>query len=233
MAIAGRRLVRLPTVERGVTLADFLVPAQLRERLSSGAWDLILVALGAILIAVTANVSVPVPGSPVPVTGQTFSVLLVAGTLGFRRGLSSAALYLLMGLFLPVYAQHRSGPAAFGSIDATGIHLGATGGYLVGFLLAGAVVGRLAELGWDRHPGAAVAAMAIGNGFIYAVGLPWLALAAGLGPQETLAKGLFPFLVGDALKLMAAGGILPLGWWTLSRRPSERRRSTDAGGTAG
>lgn len=222
MAIVGGRLVRVPPFERGVTLGDFLVPVQLGERLSSRARDLILVVLGAVLIALTANISIPVPGSPVPVTGQTFSVLLVGGALGFRRGLSSAALYLLMGLFLPVYAQHRSGPAVFGWIDAGGVHLGATGGYLLGFLLASSVVGRLAELGWDRHLGAALAAMALGNALIYGVGLPWLAVAAGLGPQETLAKGLFPFLIGDALKLVAAGAILPLGWWTIRRRPSER-----------
>ncbi len=233
MAIAGRPPVHIPTFERGRTLGDFLVPARLRDRLGSGAWDLVLVVLGAVLIALTANVSLPVPGSPVPVTGQTFSVLLVGGTLGLRRGLSSAVLYLLMGLFLPVYAGHRSGLSVFGSIDPTGVHLGATGGYLLGFILASAVAGRLAEQGWDRHPGTALGAMAIGNVLIYALGLPWLALAANLGLQETLAKGLLPFLVGDALKLMAAGGILPLGWWTLSRRPSERRRSTDAGGTAG
>jgi biotin transport system substrate-specific component len=204
------------------TLADVLVPAGLATRIGSVARDLVIVVVGAVLIALTANFSIPVPGSPVPVTGQTFSVLLVSGALGSRRGIAAVGLYLLMGLFLPVYAEHRSGVGVFGSVQSDGIHFGATGGYLVGFLVASAIVGRLAEIGWDRRLGTAVAAMLVGNVLIYAIGLPWLALAAHLGLQDTLMKGLYPFVLGDALKLMLAGALLPAGWWLVSRRPSER-----------
>jgi biotin transport system substrate-specific component len=224
MTAASTGLAREAALGRRLTLADVLLPANFVARVGSTARDIALVVAGAILIAATANFSIPVPGSPVPVTGQTFSVLLVSGVLGARRGLGATGLYLLMGLLLPVYAQNRSGVSVFGSVDSAGIHLAATGGYLVGFLLASAVVGRLAELGWDRRPLTAVASMLVGNILIYAVGLPWLAIAAGFGPQETVAKGLVPFLIGDALKLLAAGALLPAGWWLVRRRPSERAR---------
>jgi biotin transport system substrate-specific component len=219
---AAREFLRSPALDAGRTLGDKLVPAGVAERIGSTARDVALVIGGALLIALTANFTIPVPGSPVPVTGQTFSVLLVNGALGSRRGAGAVGIYLLMGLFLPVYAEHRSGLAVFGSMQEGGVRFGATGGYLIGFLVAGAVVGRLAELGWDRRLLTAFAAMLVGNVIIYAIGLPWLAIAANFGPQETLAKGLYPFLVGDALKLLAAGALLPAGWWIVSRRPSER-----------
>jgi biotin transport system substrate-specific component len=219
---AAPEFLRRSALEAGTTLGDKLIPARVAERIGSTASDVALVIGGALLIALTANFSIPVPGSPVPVTGQTFSVLLVSGALGSRRGAGAVGIYLLMGLFLPVYAEHRSGLAVFGSMQEGGLRFGATGGYLIGFLVASAVVGRLAELGWDRRLLTAVAAMLVGNLVIYAIGLPWLAIAANFGPQDTLAKGLYPFLVGDALKLLAAGALLPAGWWIVSRRPSER-----------
>jgi biotin transport system substrate-specific component len=222
MTIAMPRLVRVPPLERGITLGDFLVPIGVGERISSRFRHVILVLVGALLIALTANVAVPVPGSPVPITGQTFSVLLVGGALGFRRGSLATLLYLVMGLFLPVYAQHRSGPEIIGSLRDGQLVLGATGGYLVGFVVASALVGRLAELGWDRRLIGSVAAMAIGNVVIYAIGLPWLALAAGYQPTEAVAKGLVPFVFGDVLKLLMAGVLLPVGWWVVARRPSDR-----------
>ncbi len=100
--------------------------------------------------------------------------------------------------------------------------LGATGGYLIGFVIAAAAVGRLAELGWDRHLAGAASAMLIGNALIYAVGLPWLALATGFTLQQTIDKGLVPFLVGDVVKLVLAGALFPLAWWVVGRRPGER-----------
>lgn len=219
---ATPQVLRNPALEPGATLGDRLIPAGIAERIGSTARDVALVVGGAILIALTANFSIPVPGSPVPVTGQTFSVLLVSGALGSRRAAGAVGLYLLMGLFLPVYAEHRSGLAVFGTIQDGGVRFGATGGYLIGFLVASGVVGKLAELGWDRRLVTAVAAMLIGNVVIYAIGLPWLAIAAHLDAPTTLIKGLYPFLVGDALKLLAAGALLPAGWWIVSQRPSER-----------
>jgi biotin transport system substrate-specific component len=217
--MAVPQVLRAPDRE---TLADVLVPERVAARIGSVARDIVIVVAGATFIALTANFSIPVPGSPVPVTGQTFSVLLVSGALGFRRGVLAVGLYLLMGLFLPVYAEHRSGTGVFGTVQPDGIHFGATGGYLIGFVVASAVVGRLAEIGWDRRLVTAVGAMAIGNLVIYAIGVPWLAFAAHFSVQDALAKGLYPFLVGDALKLLLAGALLPAGWWLVHRRPSER-----------
>src|SRR5689334_9219746 len=211
--IATSRLNRLPAAERGITIGDFLVPIQVGERLSSRFRHLVLIVAGALFIALTANYAVPVPGSPVPVTGQTFSVLLVGGALGFRRGILATLLYVVIGFFLPVYAQHASGIGTIATVTSGHLVLGATGGYLVGFVLAAALVGRLAELGWDRNLVGAVGAMLIGNTLIYVVGLPWLAVAAHLDAPATIAAGLTPFLVGDAIKLLLAGALFPVAWW--------------------
>jgi biotin transport system substrate-specific component len=220
--MATSRLNRLPAAERGITIGDFLVPIRVGERLGTRARHAILIVAGALLIALTANYSVAVPGSPVPVTGQTFSVLLVGGALGFRRGLLATSLYLVLGLFLPVYAQHASGIATIATVKSGQFVLGATGGYLLGFVAASAAVGRLAELGWDRHLAGAAAAMVIGNALIYVIGLPWLALATGFSVTETIDKGLTPFVVGDLIKLLLAGALFPFAWWVVGRRPGER-----------
>jgi len=220
--IATPRLDRLPAAERGITIGDFLVPIRLGDRMSTRARDAALVVAGALFIALTALVSIPVPGSPVPVTGQTFGVLLVGGALGFRRGGLAALLYVVLGFFLPVYADHKTGIAIIASVDQGRIVLGATGGYLVGFILAASVVGRLAELGWDRHPLGAFAAMFIGNLAIYAVGIPWLMAATGQDLAWAIDKGLVPFLIGDAIKLVLAAGLFPAAWWVVGRRGEER-----------
>jgi biotin transport system substrate-specific component len=213
MTFATPQLDRLPLDQRGVTIADFLVPIRLGERLGSRARHVALIVLGALLIYLTARVAIPVPGSPVPVTGQTFGVLLVGGALGFRRGLASIAVYVLIGLIgLPFFAEGKSGIATI---------LGATGGYLLGFILAGAVVGRLAELGWDRRLIGAIGAMVVGNVLIYLIGLPWLAAVAHYDLPTTIAKGLTPYLVGDVLKLLLAAAAFPIAWWVVGRRPGE------------
>ena len=121
-----------------------------------------------------------------------------------------------------MYADHASGPATIASVKDGHLVLGATGGYLIGFLLASATVGRLAELGWDRHLRGAFAAMLIGNVLIYAIGLPWLAAATGFSLSETISKGLTPFIVGDLVKLFLAAALFPLAWWIVGRRPGER-----------
>ena len=237
MTLATPRLNRLPAGERGITIGDFLVPIAIGERISERARHAALIAIGALLIALTANVQVvlngqtvvlpgdmrlTLPVSPVPITAQTFAVLLVGGALGFRRGLLSVGLYLALGLLLPVYAQGASGMATFVGREAGHWVLGATGGYLLGFLFAAGIVGRLAELGWDRHVGGAVAAMLLGNVVIYLVGVPWLMAATGFDLATGLAKGLYPFLIGDLVKLALAGIIFPAAWWLVGRGDGTR-----------
>jgi biotin transport system substrate-specific component len=220
--IATSRLNRLPAAERGITIGDFLVPIRVGERLSTRARHLVLVIAGALLIAISANYAVPVPGSPVPVTGQTFAVLLVGGALGFRRGALATGLYVVLGLFLPVYAQHASGIATIATVTGGHVVLGATGGYIVGFIVAAALVGRLAELGWDRNVVGAIAAMVLGSLAIYAVGVPWLMAATGFDLATAIDKGASPFVIGDAIKLILAGALFPFAWWVVGRRPGER-----------
>jgi biotin transport system substrate-specific component len=214
MISASPRLSRLPVEERGLTIGDFLVPIRVGERMGSRLRHLALIAIGAVLIFASSRVVIPVPGSPVPITGQTFGVLLVGGALGFRRGLASVALYVLIGLIgLPFFAEGKGGMAVI---------WGTNGGYLLGFIIAGAVLGRLAELGWDRKIGGALGAMLVGSVIIYAIGLPWLKVVAGLSVEDTIAKGLTPFLLGDAIKLVLAAVLFPAAGWVVGRRPDDR-----------
>ena len=222
MTLAIPALHRVPAAERGITIGDFLIPVRFGERISPRLRDIALVVAGAMLIALSSLVRIPVPGSPVPITGQTFAVLLVGGALGYRRGTLATLGYLLIGFFLPVYAGGASGPDTILSVDNGTIVLGATGGYLVGFVFASALVGRLAELGWDRRLGGAIAAMLLGNLVIYAFGVPWLMAATGFSLQEGIAKGLTPFLIGDAIKLLLAAAAFPVAWWVVGRRPGEK-----------
>jgi biotin transport system substrate-specific component len=213
MTIVTPSLDRLPADQRGLTLADFLVPNRLSERMTTRLRHVALIVLGALLIALTARISFPVPGSPVPVTGQTFGVLLVAGALGMRRGVASISLYVLIGLIgIPFFAEGKGGVQVI---------LGATGGYIVGFVVAGALVGRLAELGWDRRLIGALGAMAIGNVVIYLVGVPWLMAVTGYPLSVAIEKGVLPFLIGDAIKLLLAAAAFPAAWWLVGRRAGE------------
>ena len=214
MTLAIPRLDRTTTEDRGLTIADFLVPIRVGERLNARVRDVVLVIAGALFIYLTARVSIPVPGSPVPITGQTFGVLLVGGALGFRRGLIGVALYVLLGVVgLPFFAEGKGGLTVI---------WGATGGYLIGFIVAGAVVGRLAELGWDRRIGGALGAMLVGSLIIYAIGVPWLKIVTGWSVEDTIAKGLTPFLLGDTIKLVLAAALFPAAWWVVGRRPDDR-----------
>ena len=214
MTLAIPRLDRTTAEERGLTIADFLVPIRVGERLNIRVRDIVLVITGALFLYLTARIAIPVQGSPVPITGQTFGVLLVGGALGFRRGLLAVMLYVLLGVVgLPFFAEGKGGLVVI---------WGATGGYLIGFVVAGAVVGRLSELGWDRHIGGALGAMLIGSVLIYLVGLPWLMVVTGSSLVETIDKGLRPYLVGDALKLALAAVIFPSAWWFVGRRPDDR-----------
>lgn len=213
MITAAPRLNRLPADQRDVTIADFLVPIRIGERMGARLRNLGLVVLGAVVIYLSTLVSFPVPGTPIPATGQTFGVLLVGGALGLRRGIASIGLYVAVGLIgLPFFAGGEGG---------TSVILSAKGGYILGFVVAGAVVGRLAELGWDRRLAGALGAMAIGNVVIYLVGVLWLMAVAHLDVATGIKLGLTPFVVGDAMKLILAAGAFPVAWWVVGRRPGD------------
>jgi len=222
MTIALPRLQRLPQDERGITIGDFLVPIRVWERIGVRARHIALIVVGALLISLTANLYITLPNNPIPITGQTFSVMLVGGALGFRRGIAATLLYLVIGFWFPVYAQHESGVETILGVKDGGLVLGASGGYLIGFVLAAALVGRLAELGWDRKIVGSVAAMLLGNVLIYVVGLPWLQAAIGTSWSETVALGFTPFVLGDVLKLFLAAAAFPAAWWLVGRRPGDR-----------
>ncbi|MFE6165874.1 biotin transporter BioY [Streptomyces sp. NPDC056486] len=182
----------------GQVLAD-LLPA-------SRAKDAALVLGGAALTGIAAQIAVPVPGSPVPVTGQTFAALLVGTALGARRGFLSLAVYALIGMAgMPWFAQAGSGAAA------------PSLGYVLGMLLAATVVGALARRGGDRSVLRTAGTMVLGSAIIYAVGVPYLAAATGMSLTQAVAAGLTPFLIGDALKAALAMGALPTAWKLLDR----------------
>ena len=141
-------------------------------------------------------------------------MLVVGGALGLKRGGTSTFLYVALGLIgLPFFAEGKGGLSVI---------LGARGGYLIGFIVAAALVGRLAELGWDRRLGGALGATALGTAAIYLVGVPWLAVATGLNLGEAIQLGLVPFLLFDIVKLVAAALVFPAAWWVVGRRPSDR-----------
>lgn len=168
--------------------------------------NLVLVAAGTGLVALSAQVKFFLPFTPVPLSLQTFAVLLVGAALGSWRGVAAMALYLLVGMAgVPWFTDDRSG-WAFASF-----------GYIVGFVLAAAVVGKLAERGGDRTLLKAVGLMVLGNLAIYAVGVPGLMLFAGVSLGKALALGVLPFLIGDAIKILVAAGLLPTAWKLVSR----------------
>ncbi|MFF3376763.1 biotin transporter BioY [Streptomyces sp. NPDC002680] len=176
----------------GQVLADLLPASRVR--------DAALVLGGAGLVGIAAQIAVPVPGSPVPVTGQTFAALLVGTALGAGRGLAALAFYALAGLAgVPWFAEGGSGTSV-------------SFGYVLGMLLASAAVGALARRGADRSVPRMAGTMLIGEAIIYAIGVPYLALAADMSASAAIAAGLTPFLLGDALKAALAMGVLPTAW---------------------
>ncbi|MFH1524309.1 MAG: biotin transporter BioY [Chloroflexota bacterium] len=164
--------------------------------------DTMLILFGSLFVAALAQVRIPLPFTPVPLTGQTFAVLLVGAALGSRRGVASLGLYTLLGLVgLPVFAGGSGGTA----------HLfGPTGGYLLGFIAAAWVVGQLAERGLERSVRTSILPFLAGTAIIYLFGISWLAVY--LGFQKALTAGLVPFLVGDFIKLIGAALTLPAAW---------------------
>jgi biotin transport system substrate-specific component len=179
-----------------LTLADLLPRSRLRT--------IALVVGFALLTALAAQITIPLPWTPVPVTGQTFAVLLAGATLGWRAGGASQLLYVALGAIgLPFYQGGASG-WSYAS--------GATGGYLVGFVVAATLVGLLAERRADRSVVTSIPAMLAGTAVIYLFGVTWLAHTLGADASTALEKGLLPFIVGDALKLVVAGALLPAAW---------------------
>jgi biotin transport system substrate-specific component len=163
--------------------------------------DVALVAGAAALTGLAAQVAIPLPFTPVPLSLQTFAVLLSAAALGPHRAAAAMLLYLAAGVGgIPWFAEQRAG-VGFPSF-----------GYIVGFVLAAVVVGALARRGSDRSVPGSMATMVLGNLVIYAVGVPYLALAIGVDLFTAVALGALPFLVGDALKILLAGGLLPAAW---------------------
>ncbi|MES9543485.1 biotin transporter BioY [Spirillospora sp. NPDC049024] len=177
-------------------------PAVLGDLLpGSLARDAALVIGAAALVGVAAQIAVPLPGTPVPVTGQTFAVLLAGAALGFGRAGLGMLVYLLAGMAgVPWFTDGTSG-AGFPTL-----------GYVIGFVAAGAAVGRLAQLGGDRTPLRTIGTMLVGTAIMYAAGVPYLMAALHVDLAKALDLGVVPFLAGDALKVLLAAGLLPAAW---------------------
>jgi biotin transport system substrate-specific component len=181
-------------------LADVIPGARVR--------DAILILSGALLTALFAQISIHVPGSPVPVTGQTLAVGLVGATLGLRRGTSSLALYAVLGLFLPFDADGESG---------WDVVWGASGGYIIGFIFAAGFIGWMAEHGADRNVWLAFLAFVGGQLLIFAFGLVGLKLAVDESWGWTIHNGFTIFILGGIIKAVIGGVALPSAW-SLVRR---------------
>ncbi len=179
------------------------VSARAFPNLSSKVRDVILIVAGSLLLAALAQIEIPLPFTPVPITGQTFGVLLIGAALGSRRGAATLLLYFIEGgLGLPFFAGGASG---------LGIFTGATAGYLVGFVIAAYVVGLLAERGLERSMRTSIVPFLVGTVIIYICGVAWLSIVLG-GLGKAIMAGLLPFLMGDAIKLIAAALVLPAAW---------------------
>ena len=189
-----------------ITVADVFRPCHKRLAVI---YDLALVIGGSLFIALSAQIAVHLPFSPVPVTGQTFAVLLIGALFGSRRGCLSVLLYVIEGAAgLPVFAMGRGGVA---------ILFSPTGGYLIGFVAAAYFTGLLAEKGWDRRSATAALAMVLGNIVIYTFGVLWLTCLRFIFRVPIQNGGLFlvgvyPFIIGDILKIILAAILLPSGW---------------------
>lgn len=165
-------------------------------------------------ISLSAQVSIPLPFTPVPLTGQTFAVLVACAALGVWRSVLSTALYLVAAFAgLPVLAPQADGSHITGLSVATMPSLG----YVLGFIVAGFGVGKLAEAGFTRTPLRTAAAMIVGNLAIYAVGLPVLKLVTGADWATAVSWGVTPFVIGDLIKVALAAGLLPSVWALVQR----------------
>lgn len=162
---------------------------------------------GSLLVAALAQVAIPLPWTPVPITGQTLGVLLVGAALGAGRGGAALLLYLAEGAAgLPFFA---------GGVGGAQVFLGPTAGYLIGFPLAAFAVGMLAERGWDRRVATTAAAMAAGTAILFTTGALWLGVFVGF--ERAFALGVAPFLPGAVIKIGVAAAALPLAWRWLGK----------------
>ena len=208
------------------TIALTLAPP--RSRVAARVtFEIACAVVGSFLIAGLAQISFALPFTPVPITGQTLGVLLVGAAYGPGLGVATILLYLVWAVVgLPVLAPVEG-------VHATGLDVlrltAATGGYLWGFVLAAALTGWLARRGWDRTFRSSIGAMLLGSIVIYAVALPWLHhVLASSTIEETLQAGLYPFIIGDTLKLLAAAGVLPAAWALMKKlRPRNRISSEE------
>jgi biotin transport system substrate-specific component len=192
----------MPASVRTLTLADAALPRADFFR------NALLVVGASLATGLAAQAAIPLPWTPVPLTGQSFAVLLTGMALGSRRGSLALALYLAEGAAgLPVFAGGGAGPAAL---------VGPTGGYLLAFPLAAAMTGYLAERGWDRRGLTTLAAMLIGSVVIFAGGLA--GLARFVPPAQLLGTGLLPFIPGDVVKASLAALAFPFAWSWVNRR---------------
>ena len=167
--------------------------------------DVMLVILGSAVMCGLALLSFRLPYTPVPVSGQTLGVMLVGASLGAWRGGAAMLLYLGEGAAgLPVFAEGNSGLVFLTGAPTTG--------FLWGFVVAAAVIGLLAQLGWDRSVGSALGAMLVGEVVVFAMGVSWIAHFAGISGEEALSLALYPFVLGELLKLAIAAGVLPAAW---------------------
>lgn len=184
-----------------LVLGDLLPGARVR--------DAALVVGGAAFVGVSAQIAISLPFTPVPLTMQPFAVLLAGATLGLRRGAASMLLYVLVGIAgVPWFAQHHSGSSI--------LHA-ASFGYLLSYPFVAALVGTLASRGGDRTVLRSASTMALGSVLIYAFGLPWLMANLHVGLARGLALGVTPFLLGDAIKVALAAGLLPTTWRLVRR----------------
>ena len=160
-----------------------------------------LIVGAALFVGIAAQIAIPLPFTPVPLTLQTFAVLLAGSALGSLRGAAAMALFAVVGIAgVPWFAEGSSGYSA------------PSFGYIIGFIVAAFIVGRIAEHGATRSVTRTAGLMVIGNLVIYAIGATWLAFAIGVDASTAIALGVTPFLIGDAIKIAAAAGLLPLTW---------------------
>ena len=187
-------------IPRRAVLADVIPGERVR--------DVVLVISGALLTALFAQISIKVAGSPVPITGQTLAVGLVGATLGTRRGMASMALYAVLGLFLPFYADGDSG---------WDVIWGASGGYIIGFIFAAGIIGWFAEHGADRNVVLAFMAFVLGQLVIFAFGLAGLKIAVGETWGWTIHNGFTIFIFGGLVKAAIGAVALPSAWALVRR----------------
>jgi biotin transport system substrate-specific component len=194
LATSGRGAV----ATQPLVLSDLIPGALVR--------DLLLVVGGASLVGLLAQIAIHIPGTPVPMTGQTFAVLLTGTALGWRRGIAALVLYALVGLVgVPWFAHGTSGWSV-------------SFGYIVGFIAAAGICGRMAESGTDRRLLTSIAAMVIGEAVMYVIGVGWLGIATHSSVGTAISEGFTPFWIGDAIKCTLAAGLLPTAWSILHSR---------------